>query len=155
MTSDFLLLDPASLLSEMETRRRQNLSDPNLKFTELEKEWARYKYLILQYDPLTYQAIRRRLNDKTDAPVSEFYQMVDQALTNEENKGYAINAFLHVSGYFKNHWDTKQKAMFQVMMEEYREGKLSDRDVKAYLKKEALLFQEEYLINSYFFITRP
>ena len=139
------------LIVEKENMRNKLLSVPALKFAELEKEWARYKYLVLLQDPSIYQTIRRRLNDKTEAPVTEFYQMVDQSLAKEENIGFAINAFQHVAGYFKEHWNGKQKVLFQTMLEDYREGRITKQEVKAFLKKEAFFYHVDYLTDSYFF----
>ncbi|MGB7594344.1 MAG: YbgA family protein [Erysipelotrichaceae bacterium] len=135
----------------MESVRRQLLSNPSPKFVELEKEWARYKYLVLEHDPAIYQTIRRRLNDKTEAPVAEFYQLVDTALAREENIGYAINAYQHVAGYFKEHWDAKQKAMFQSLLDFYHSGKIKREVIKEHLKAEAFIYKIPYLTDSYFF----
>lgn len=137
--------------AEMENMRNQLLSNPAPKFVELEKEWARYKYLVLEHDPAIYQTIRRRLNDKTEAPVAEFYQLVDTALAREENIGYASNAYQHVAGYFKEHWDTKQKAMFQSLLDDFHSGKIKGDVIKEHLKAEAFIYQIAYLTDSYFF----
>jgi len=141
-------------IKEMETVRKSVLDTPILKFTVLEKEWARYKYLVLEKDPKIYQGIRRMLNDKTDAPAIEFYRLVDEAMTKEEDRGVAINAYQHVAGYFKQSWDAKQKAEFQVLLERYRSGEIGSRDVKKVLYDEAIRINERYLIDSYFFIQR-
>ncbi|MHC1735759.1 MAG: YbgA family protein [Erysipelotrichaceae bacterium] len=152
-------LDPSvhwidSGIKEMETVRKIVLDTPILKFTVLEKEWARYKYLILEKDPKIYQGIRRMLNDKTDAPAIEFYRMVDEAMMKEEDRGVAINAYQHVAGYFKQSWDAKQKAEFQVLLEKFRSGEIGSRDIKKVLYDEAIRINERYLIDSYFFIQR-
>lgn len=139
---------------EMETVRKNVLETPILKFTVLEKEWARYKYLVLEKDPKIYQGIRRMLNDKTDAPAVEFYRMVDEAMMKEEDRGVAINAYQHVSGYFKQSWDAKQKAEFQVLLERYRSGEIGSHEIKKVLREEAIRINERYLIDSYFFIHR-
>ena len=94
------------------------------------------------------------LNDKTDAPAIEFYRLVDEAMTKEEDRGVAINAYQHVAGYFKQSWDAKQKAEFQVLLERYRSGEIGSRDVKKVLYDEAIRINERYLIDSYFFIQR-
>jgi UV DNA damage endonuclease len=136
---------------EMENTRVTILSNPHIKFFELEKEWARYKYLILEHDPLVYQNIRRILNDKTEAPAIEFYRLVDKALAHEIDVGMAINAYQHVAGYFRDHWDKERKASFGGMLEDYRIGKITRMDIKGNLKSEAILYQVDYLIDSYFF----
>lgn len=137
--------------AEMESMRKLLLSNSAPKFVELEKEWARYKYLVLEHDPSIYQTIRRRLNDKSEAPVAEFYQLVDTALARAENIGYAINAYQHVAGYFKEHWDTKQKEMFQSLLDFYHNGKIKREVIKEHLKAEAFLHSIPYLTDSYFF----
>ncbi|HBZ41613.1 MAG: hypothetical protein A2Y20_04160 [Firmicutes bacterium GWF2_51_9] len=139
---------------EMETVRRNVLDTPILKFTVLEKEWARYKYLILEKDPKIYQGIRRMLNDKTDAPAIEFYRLVDEAMLKEEDRGVAINAYQHVFGYFKQSWDAKRKAEFQDLLDQYRRGEIESREIKKVLYEEAIRINERYLIDSYFFIQR-
>jgi len=121
------------------------------KTRDLEQEWARYKYSVLEHSQTIYNDIRSLLKDKSKTPFVEFYGYVDQALRIPPDAGTAINAYQHVAGYFKTFWDTNQKAEFGILVEEFRAQKRTSEEIKAYLEKEALRYNVLYLLDSYFF----
>jgi len=121
------------------------------KQRDLEQEWARYKYSVLEHSQNTYNEIRILLKDKTKIPLNEFYELVDQALSIQPEPGTAINAYQHVAGYFKTFWDANQKVEFGILLEEFRSQKRTSEEIKAYLEKEALRYNVIYLLDSYFF----
>lgn len=55
----------------------------------LEEEWGKYKYLILEYSPSNYQAIRQLLKDKDAYPVQEFLALLEEALQQQPKKMFA------------------------------------------------------------------
>ena len=66
-----------------------------------EKEkWSRYKYLVLGKSENAYKQIREILKDKTNFSAREFYKVIDDALTLEENIMREVNALEHVWGLF-------------------------------------------------------
>ncbi len=112
----------------------------------LEREWARYKYLVLEHSPRRYQKIRELLKDKSAYPVLEFYRLIDDALAAPVTQENAVNAAQHVWGYFKR-TDPGSKADFEKGV-----GKGdSMRSVKRLLWKLAERRQERYLLDSLYF----
>lgn len=128
-------------------------TDPRRKMGNLEKEWARYKYLILEHSPSTYSAIRSLLKNKTSYPALAFYGYVDEALERTPDVGMRVNAAQHVWGYFSSRATQKEKERFETLLEKYTEGRGSIDAVKRHLFKLSQRYEEDYLRRSlYFFI---
>ena len=128
-----------------------NLIDGNKKISNLEKEWARYKYNILEHDPNHYQEIRSLLKVKEGYPVIEFYALIDQALTIEPSQGMQINAASHVWGYFKDEATENEKKKYASYIGSFKKGTYSIKAVKNLLLKMAVKYENAYLLNSYYF----
>jgi UV DNA damage endonuclease len=122
--------------------------EKNIK--NLEVEWSRYKYTILEYSPNIYLEIRKLLKDKEQYPVFEFYNFIEVAMENEITKGNAINALTHVWGYFKKVAEEKEKNIFLKSIEDYKQGKKSLATIKNILFKMAVKYDESYILNSYY-----
>ena len=120
------------------------------RFVELEKEWARYKYLILEHEPSIYKEIRELLKDKRRYPVLEFYDLVDSALAKEVTAGHAVNAAQHVWGYFSEDESEKTKEKVKNQINKIKEGG-SSRSLKKFLWDLAEKNKEEYLLQSLYF----
>lgn len=127
------------------------LTEPQRGMAGLEKEWARYKYAILEHSPSNYEKIRTLLKDKKSYPVLSFYRLIDEALSEQKTLGHTKNAVDHVWGHFKGRVNEKEKKNFEGYMTRFEEGKLSDTAVKKLLWKFAVDYQEDYLLSSYFF----
>ncbi len=123
----------------------------NQSMVLLEKEWAKYKYLILAKNPNGYKQIRQLLKDKSSYPVKAFYDIVDVSLQAEQNIGYETNAAQHVFGYFKRLASAEEKKKAMDIIERYSEGKAPLSDVKGELKILADKYDVQYLRNSYYF----
>lgn len=126
-----------------------NLIENNL-IVELEKEWARYKYLILELSPRVYNEIRKLLKDKSSYPVLEFYDFVDEALSLDFNPGYAVNAGQHIWGYFKNYEENKSKEKVENQFKKIKEGS-SSLALKRILWKLSHEKNMKYLLDSLYF----
>lgn len=118
---------------------------------DLEKDWSKYKYSVLEHSNLHYNQIRELLKDKKVYPVIQFYNLIEEALDIEETTGSTTNAFLHVWGYFKSISSEDEKNKFIKLVEDYKENKKSKETVKKFLLKMALKYKEPYLLNSYYF----
>jgi UV DNA damage endonuclease len=127
-----------------------NLVNGN-KILELEKEWARYKYSVLEKSPNDYKKIRELLKNKESFPVKEFYAFIDSALEKEFNIGYLVNAATHVWGYFKDISDEMEKDKFFKNLEKFESGIIKLETLKKHLKELAFKYNIEYLINSLYF----
>lgn len=124
-------------------------------FKAAEKEWSRYKYLVLEKSQNAYLEIRNLLKDKEHFSVLGFYKLIDDALLLKEDKGSQINAFEHVWGYFKKQASDKEKNIYKQLLADYKKGTIDRQKVKNYLKKLAIKYHESYLLNSYYFNHEP
>lgn len=118
---------------------------------DLEIEWGRYKYKILENSPLDYIEIRKLLKNKNSYPSIDFYNLIENGLQKESNIGNSINAATHVWGYFKDIATEKEKNNFLNNIERYKQGKTSIKTVKNVLWKMTVKYNREYLFNSYYF----
>lgn len=118
----------------------------------LEYEWGKYKYLVLEHSPKNYNAIRTLLKDKTKYPAVEFYILIENAMKIEATKGNAINVAKHIWGYFTKLAEDKEKETFKNIIQLFEKDKKSVNNIKNFLFKMAVKYNEEYVIKSYYFI---
>ena len=123
----------------------------NKEISKLETEWAHYKYCILERSPEHYNAIRKLLKDKSTYPAREMYQMIETSLRMPISRGNAINAAKHVWGYFKSKSSESEKSRFQKAMLKLELGETAVQPVKNILLTMARKYNEDYLLNSYYF----
>ncbi|KXZ39244.1 UV-damage endonuclease [Alkalithermobacter thermoalcaliphilus JW-YL-7 = DSM 7308] len=84
----------------------------NIKVSELERQWAKYKYSVLEKKASIYSDIRNLLKDKKNVDPIQFYIKIQEALDIESNKRQAYNSLLHVWGYFKDKALDSEKTKF-------------------------------------------
>ena len=118
---------------------------------QLEKEWSRYKYNVLESSPRIYQEIRDLLKDKSSYPVIEFYKLLDQALETVPILGTSVNALEHVWGYFKDIADDKERTWYAKTIDSASNDILSLSAAKKKLWSMVDKYDEKYLKNSYYF----
>jgi UV DNA damage endonuclease len=128
-----------------------NLISAEKEIKNLELEWSRYKYAVLELSPEGYTEIRTLLRNKSGYPAAEFYRILEASLKKNPDVGKAINAAQHVWGYFKYHATIKEKERFQRCVEDCMQGKSDIKMLKRILRKLAEKYQEPYLMNSYYF----
>ncbi len=122
------------------------------KIKVMEEEWSRYKYKVLENSQEGYDTIRQMLRHKAEADPVAFYNRVEDALQLEATLGGAENAALHVWGYFKNLATEKEKAAFLRDLEAFKQGGKPLSALKNALWKLAVKYQQQYLLNSYYFV---
>lgn len=118
---------------------------------ELELEWSKYKYSVLERSPANYNKIRNLLKDKTQYPVLEFYNLVEDSLEIEENVGNVINAAQHVWGYFKSFASDVEKSRFEKLLTDYKNKKVNKNRIINFLNKLSVKYKIDYLLESYYF----
>lgn len=128
-----------------------NLLDLKRSIKNLEEEWARYKYNILERDQNIYKDIRNLLKDKKNYPIIEFYNLIDKAMSIKINQSNAINSASHVWGYFKDQVNENEKKKFDSYIELFKKGTYSINAVKKLLLKLAVKYKSTYLLESYYF----
>lgn len=122
---------------------------PNIK--DLEEEWARYKYLVLSQSPKHYQAIRNLLKNKTTYPVIAFYSLIEKALDLKPDKIIELNGLEHVWGHLKNKATEKENKQFQKMKEQWLNDGITITRLKNWLRRLAVKYDEQYLLQSLYF----
>lgn len=128
-----------------------NLLDPNMKIKNLELEWSKYKYSVLEYSNLNYNKIREILKDKEDYPVLEFYKLIEKSFETEPTNGSILNSLQHVWGYFKSTATDTEKLRFNKMILDFNKDKAKIKTLKSYLFKLAFKYDVKYLLDSYYF----
>lgn len=127
------------------------LSDKK-RIKALELEWSKYKYTVLERSPSAYSEIRRLLNNKSSYPAIELYNIIEDSLKKQVETGNAINAAQHVWGYFKEMASVKEKESFSKNIQNFEQGKISINTIKNSLLKMTVKYNEQYLLNSYYFL---
>ena len=127
-----------------------NLASASVSRHELTREWARYKYLILERDQAAYNAFRAML--KADAPnAHEFYSLVEHTLEKEIYGPQARNAAEHVWGYMDKLATPAEKKRVLAAMGELQNGPQSLPRAKRALLGLAQKHNVEYLLQSLYF----
>ncbi len=129
-----------------------NCTAENKKIKTLELEWSRYKYTVLERAPEAYRQIRILLRNKSDYPAVPFYNLLQTALAQEASRGSSVNAALHVWGYFKGKASEKEKIGFLKRIEGLKTGTITSGTLKHLLWKMAVTYQQNYLLDSYYFM---
>lgn len=120
----------------------QNIINDDIN--KIEKEWAKYKYLVMEKSHKTYLEIREMMKEQIDAKL--FYQKIDNCLDKVSEKDFE-NALLHVWGYFKNVASENEKTKFFSLKEK------NPIRAKEFLRKLSIKYNQEYIINSYYFMS--
>lgn len=129
-----------------------NCTTQTKKIMVLESEWALYKYTVLEHSPTVYMQIRNLLKNKKSYPAVEFYHLLEDALQSTAHPGSALNAALHVWGYFKSQASEREKTKMLNLFEGYRHGTKTLSNLKSSLWKLALSYRQDYLLQSYYFV---
>ena len=120
------------------------------RFAELEREWARYKYAVLEHDQASYLALRFLLKDKRAWPTIPFYQTIERALAMPVEPGSFRNAAQHVWGYLSDQVTPREKESFERLIE-HDNRQAAKRKLHALAEK----YNQDYLLKSYYFIDPP
>lgn len=107
-------------------------------------EWAKYKYLIMAYNYESYKECKNII--KNNSGIIDLYTKIDCCTQNQLTDGNLIATLEHMWGYFKASATPQEKKHFFKLLSEKNLMKCKD-----YLYKLAYKYQENYLLNSYFF----
>lgn len=95
--------------------------------------------------------MRQLMKREVQEAVEPFYHLVEEARELPFDRGAQQNAALHVWGYFKNRCTLSEKKSFHKKLDGFMEGRVTLQALKNYLCKLAQKYNEEYLLNSYYF----
>lgn len=117
---------------------------------ELEKEWGRYKYLVMEHSQAGYQSVRNMLKDKNSYPAVAMYLTIEKSIDKKAEKGDAVNAAQHVWGYFKTKASENEKNRFEKALKKFVSGNSEIKSVKNNLLNLSKKYGEDYLLQGYY-----
>ena len=116
----------------------------------LEREWARYKYLVLERSHAAYLRIRELFRETGSCPALDFYRLAEAAAASPPDAGGDVNAALHVWGYFRGRASESEKRRFFSLLGKVGEGGAA-APVKAHLLRLAVKYEQGFLLDSLYF----
>lgn len=128
-----------------------NSTNSNISINELEKEWSKYKYTVMERSQKNYLSIKELLKYKQNYSAVSFYTLIEDSLKSYGSTESYSNSALHVWGYFKTKATDKEKDNFFKILESYKTSQTSITSVKNNLNKLSEKYKEDYLLNSYYF----
>ena len=128
-----------------------NCTSPDRKVKNLEVEWSKYKYAVLERSQEEYLKIRTMLAGRSQCKPVDFYMAVEDALAQGITAGNAINAAQPIWGYFKKDASEKEKAQFLMLLKRIEEDIIYVPSIKKFLWKLVLKYEEKYLMQAYYF----
>lgn len=114
---------------------------------ECENLWAKNKYYVLSKSHKEYLEIREYLKEK-EVDITHLNQKIEKVRELEESKKDFSNAVLHVWGYFKKEASEIEKQEFFNILEEYMDGKNSQKSVIEYINVLLKKYPNKYLQES-------
>src|SRR5699024_9020989 len=120
----------------------------NTSKKNLEKEWARYKYLILSKSQNIYKEIRQYLKEEKEEG-KIFNRYIEETMTIEENKREVVNSYTHMRGYFKDKVDKTEREKFEKLIDDYRSDKIEKEKILKHFTKLLNKYPNNYLEDSY------
>ena len=114
---------------------------------ECENLWAKNKYYVLSKSHKEYLEIREYLKEK-EVDITHLNQKIEKVRELEESKKDFNNAVLHVWGYFKKEASEIEKQEFFNLLEEYMDGKNSQKSIIEYINALLKKYPNKYLQES-------
>lgn len=128
-----------------------NVALNNSNASNLEKEWARYKYFVLSKSPIVYNEIRELLKDKNRSVAKDFYRKIESIQKIKEDSKAEVNSAEHIWGYLNKSSTNRDNNRYFKLLNEYKNGKVKVELIKKHLLKLAIIQNDQYLINSLYF----
>lgn len=120
-----------------------------LPFKELEEEWNKYKYVILEASPTLHDELEYRINEQSISP-HFFYKQIDKALDLTKNTDNIILAGKKVYSLLLKDLTEKEKTNIIKHLNDVSNLKNSSVNLKNYLYKLSLKYKNEDLLNNYY-----
>ena len=115
--------------------------------SQCQQLWARNKYLVLSHSSNIYNEIRQYLKNE-EVEVSHVQELIDRACQIPEHRGQVCNAFQHIWGYFKKKATDAERKAYMLLLDRYRFGKASKKDLIAKTRDLLDLYPNTYLQHS-------
>lgn len=125
---------------------------PVNKASILEREWIKYKYMVLEKSPNIYEKIKNSLTCIGEYPVVSFYKDIETALQNEYAIKNSLSAAIHIWESFNTSSTEKDNNSFSKVLMSFKQGKTSLTAIKNFLWRFAVKSGDESILGSYYFI---
>jgi UV DNA damage endonuclease len=119
---------------------------------DLESEWNKYKFSVLEKSSEVYEAIVSLLHENENYSVAEFYSLIETALNKSQTILQAVDAVQCIWEYFSEEASLVERQKLFHLLNDYREGNITLSSLKNYLRKLTVKYQVEEIISSYYFI---
>lgn len=116
-----------------------------LKTLVIEKQWAKYKYVMMERNYKYYKYCSNLV--KENCTIEEFYKYIDNIISLDVDNGSFINTAEHVWGYVKTNASDREQMHFKKLLLDIEHKE----KIKSYLKKLCDKYNAEYILNSYYF----
>ena len=120
-----------------------------LPYKELQDEWNRYQYAILETNTSLYDELEYRINEQSISP-SLFYEKIENGLTLTKKIDNIILAAKKVYVLISKDLTEKEKTNFAKHLDDVRNFKSSPLTMKNYLYKLSLKYNNEELLKNYY-----
>jgi len=115
--------------------------------SQCQQLWARNKYLVLSHSSNIYNEIRQYLKNE-EVEVSHVQELIDRAYQIPEHRGQVCNAFQHIWGYFKEKATDAERKDYMLLLDRYRFGQTSKKDLIAKTRDLLDRYPNTYLQHS-------
>lgn len=123
----------------------------NGEIKDLENEWSRYKYVVLERSQGIYESIQSLLQDQSSYPVIPFYRLIEAALEEEPSNTTGLNATDQVWDYIKNSATEKEQDKYQKLLQEVKNEENTLKKLKTYLKQLIKKYDQQDILDSLYF----
>jgi A/G-specific adenine glycosylase len=127
----------------------KNMDQQKTKRLAIEKEWATYKYNVMERNYSYYKSISKGLHDQIDA--DSIKETMAGYLSEPLSCEAVINTLRHVWGYFRKEASESEKVMAHSLIDDFSNKLISREKVKVYLANLAVKYKSDYLLESHFF----
>lgn len=129
-----------------------NCTADDVKRVTLEKEWALWKYAVMERSYRLYKEIGSMFRGTEMPDAVNFYERVEEADLMEYDIGSAVNTAEHVWGYFKNKAGEAERKRYLKLLGEAGNDINKVINLKRFLFRLAEKYDEKYLIGAYYFM---
>ncbi|MEG0416134.1 MAG: YbgA family protein [Erysipelothrix sp.] len=143
------LMSPISIYFKDKRAARMQMLKETKSTKELEKEWGRYKYLVMEYSQKGYDKLRKSFACPNVFTVDDFYTVIFEVFSGVPTKGSTLNSLQHVWGYFKKCATPDEQIIYLELIEGFDSIKICE--IKEYLYHLTLKYDVTFLKNSYYF----
>ncbi len=131
----------------------------DLQMRDLVDFHSRHKYLYLAYNQAQMRVLGKivgNLEKKSNEEVFNLYEIgLSHVFLKLPKYSNIVNVWMHIMGYFSDQLSTQEKKHLLLKMDHYNEDRIPASVVTELLYSLAIRFNQEYIINQYFFYPYP